>query len=87
VAAVAESMTKIKLDDGRIVRVWRNEDPGNLQGSYAQANKSMLFAVRNWAKIHPMADLAERILAVEAVSAVEIIEEDGCGIVLYKEWP
>jgi len=32
-------------------------------------------------------DLLAKLLALERVNAVEILDSDGCGTVVYKDWP
>jgi hypothetical protein len=35
----------------------------------------------------PMHELADLILGGEDVNAVEVLGWDGCGVVLYRNWP
>lgn len=80
---VIESMTKISLPKYTI-RVWRDQDhdyehkPGLFTDlhSMAQANQDA-----------PAAELAKKLAALPSVAAVEVLDWDSGGVVVYNNWP
>lgn len=75
-------MTKVVLPQYTI-RVWRQEELGVKVDHIELAG-----AVDCLADGCPTAEeAAEAILALERVNAVEVLDNDGHGTVLYKDWP
>jgi len=80
---VIESMTKISLPK-YTVRVWRDEGdeyehkPGLFTDlhSMAQANQD-----------NPPAELAKKLAGLPSVAAVEVLDWDSGGVVVYNNWP
>jgi hypothetical protein len=87
---VIESMTQIVDRHGGFrVRVWRQED--SLRSVYN--NEDILEKVQSWTEFKKTIggwfshELADFILKMERVNAVEVVDKFGNGIVLYSEWP
>lgn len=90
---VVESMTRVELTDGRVVRVWRDETalPHETEADWIE------IAYRNRLNLAgPIADLlanvpsnevARRVATMKRVNAVEVLEKDGSGVLVYPEWP
>jgi len=78
-----ESMRRVPLSNGRVIRVWRDRTTELLAASYddadivstciAQANNDTLL----------LAALAK----LKGVNAVELIDANGQGTVVYPIWP
>lgn len=82
-----ESMTSLQVGEFAI-RVWRQE--GNL--TVRDIQNQDLFGVsfdmdRNAKEWTDPVVIAESFLIIPRVNAVEVIDEDGDGIVAYKDWP
>ena len=87
--ACVESMTKLRFSPWR-VRVWRTEV--SVEDYYH--NDDLEAAVLEMAAIKAkhrqevrVSDLAKCLLSLDRVNAVEVVDEKGNGIVLYREWP
>lgn len=80
---VVESMTKISLPKYS-VRVWRDENDSfeHLPGLYTD-----LHSVAQANQDSPPADLAKKIAALPRVAAVEVLDWDSGGVVVYNNWP
>ena len=79
---VIESMTRVPLSGGRVVRVWREEqgltkeyDTGDIQGCVIM-NSAL-----------PQNKLVEAVLKLPRINAVEVIDMRGNGVVYYSDWP
>lgn len=90
--AVIESMTRISLSLGDyVIRVWRQED--KLKDEYD--NEDLKIAAYSISlpsrelrkKAYYYKTIAEMMLQIDRVSAVEVTHRDGTGVVLYREWP
>jgi len=78
-----ESMRRVPLSNGRVIRVWRDRTTELLAASYddadivstciAQANNDTLL----------LASLAK----LKGVNAVELVDANGQGTVVYTAWP
>jgi hypothetical protein len=80
---VIESMTKAALWDDLIIRVWRNEN--ELRDNYD--NSDIYRVLQELAPYKPKSDLiASTISNLERVSAVEILNRHGNGILIYPDW-
>lgn len=79
-----ESMTKVTdIEKNLAVRCWRHE----LNKDYnPTSNKREITEVL--AQEYPTAyAAAEAVLEIDRMNAVEILDSDGNGVVLYKDWP
>lgn len=81
--ACIESMTKIGLHNCT-VRVWRKEI--KVLDSYDNSDV-VAFAEGYSSTNYSTSDLAEAIARLPRVSAVEVLDIQGNGIVIYPEWP
>jgi hypothetical protein len=88
---VYESMTKLHV--GRfLVRVWRAES--GLKDSYEHANRDLYEVakllnnkwVENLFVIQPT-EVANEYLKLDRINAVEVLDADGNGMVVYPDWP
>lgn len=67
------------------VRVWREET--RVKDDYTLDNQDLQAAVHGfWPNPH-LGELALLLLRLERVNAVEVKDESGNGVVLYREWP
>lgn len=81
---ILESMTKVYLDDGTVVRVWRQE-PLEYEPSESTNNslKDLVFTLEGM----PPRKMADVLISQPDINAVEVLDDNGNGIVLYSEWP
>ena len=84
---LCESMTKFSVINGPSsawdVRVWR-EETGDARVDHA-ALKEQSIPLREPGDTG--VQFARKVLALDRVNAVEVIDENGNGAVLYKDWP
>lgn len=80
---VVESMTKISLPK-YVVRVWRDQpqDYEHLPGLYTD-----LHSVAQANQDASASTLAKSLAALPHVSAVEVLDWDSGGVVVYNNWP
>lgn len=77
-----ESMTKVQTSRFT-VRVWR-EEPSQLA---VADNKDMVALIREVGEDLCGVALAEKIIKIDRVNAVEVLDGMGNGEVIYKDWP
>jgi hypothetical protein len=66
------------------VRVWRQQDKVTFGDSQPDVEKMIYWAGKEaWEG----KELAENILELPNVNAVEVVDMYGAGVVLYKNWP
>lgn len=92
-----ERVSKINLGPllsyatGWVARVWRQEDIGNPHlyvPGRTTPDDDVLKTISRFVQMPvPPVELAQAILALERVNAVEVIDMSGFGEVLYKDWP
>jgi hypothetical protein len=86
--AVIESMKRM-LFDQYTLRIWRGED--SIQSSYdfdeLEENVREWVNYRNIGRGYTADMLAMFVLKQPRVNAVEVVDNRGDGIVLYREWP
>ena len=76
-----ESMTKFRAGP-YTVRVWRSAE------TLAQAEaQSFSFDTPNSISGATAADIAEQMAGVKGVAAVEVVDDFGCGVLIYPDWP
>lgn len=84
--ALAESMTRIQWagpNNEFTIRVWRQEN-----AQWEINHEELRFIVRTRIEKLPTKSLiAVSILAMDNVNAVEVIDRNGDGLVLYDGWP
>lgn len=88
-----ESMTRVNLGDfnvfygGSFMRVWREERP-ELGWNFARTRDEIHQKIElNIRGVVGMREMAEAVLAMDRVNAVEIVDSHGQGMVAYKDWP
>ncbi len=77
---VYESMTRVRVN-GYAVRVWRDE-PELAAGDNHDIVRALTFAPRD----AMAADLIRIVEMLPRVVAVEVLDADGNGILLYPDW-
>ena len=81
--AFIESMTRVVLNEaGLVVRVWREE--AGVQDVYL-VNNDIVEECRRHSNMG-MAELAYQVASLPRVTAVEVVDADGNGVVLYATW-
>lgn len=84
-----ESMTRFKVD-GLQIRCWRQEPDEFLEYDEPLTHQDV---AKQTEKIFSKSDgwtypqIAREILKIDRMNAVEVIGDDGDGVVLYKDWP
>ena len=78
-----ESMRRVPLSGGRVVRVWRDRTKENLSASYNDADivSTCIAQANNDTQL--LASLAK----LRGVNAVELVDASGQGTVVYTSWP
>ena len=84
--AVIESMTTLNIYDDRngllTVRIWREETA--VQDRYDNAD---LKSAMDEVLVKSVKNIASYLIEMPRVSAVEVKNEDGNGVVTYVSWP
>ena len=78
-----ESMRRISLSNGRVVRVWRDRTAENLSASYDDADIVSTCIAQATNDTQLLAALGR----LKGVNAVELVDAGGNGTVLYTSWP
>lgn len=76
-----ESMFKKTLKNGRVIRVWRNER--TLEAHY---NNYDINETINICQDYLVPDLIKAICQHSFITAVEVLDTDGNGVVYYNDW-
>jgi hypothetical protein len=85
-----ESMTKLYLHD-LTIRAWRQEtEPESTETNYSKEVADLL--VEKYESIPEespvsFSDIAKIFLEIERMNAIEIVNSQGDGVVVYKDWP
>jgi len=78
-----ESMRRVNLSNGRVVRVWRDRTKENLSASYDDAD----IVSTCIAQANNDAQLLAALGKLRGVNAVELVDASGQGTVVYTSWP
>jgi hypothetical protein len=78
-----ESMRRVPLSNGRIVRVWRDRTKELLAASYDDADIVTTCITHATNDTQLLAALAK----LKGVNAVELLDANGHGTVVYTAWP
>ena len=78
-----ESMRRVPLSNGRVVRVWRDRTKENLSASYDDADIVSTCIAQATNDTQLLAALAK----LNGVNAVELVDASGNGTVVYSSWP
>jgi len=78
-----ESMRRVNLSGGRVVRVWRDRTKDLLAASYDDADIVATCIAQATNDTQLLAALGK----LKGVNAVELVDANGNGTVLYTSWP
>ena len=78
-----ESMRRVPLSNGRVVRVWRDRTKENLSASYDDSDIVTTCISHATNDTQLLAALAK----LKGVNAVELVDANGQGTVVYTAWP
>ena len=78
-----ESMRRVPLSNGRVVRVWRDRTKELLAASYDDADIVTTCITHATNDTQLLAALAK----LKGVNAVELVDANGQGTVVYSSWP
>lgn len=78
-----ESMRRVNLSNGRVVRVWRDRTKDLLAASYDDADIVATCIAQATNDTQLIAALGK----LKGVNAVELVDANGNGTVLYTSWP
>lgn len=78
-----ESMRRVPLSNGRVVRVWRDRTKELLAASYDDAD----IVSTCIAQANNDTQLLAALAKLKGVNAVELVDANGQGTVVYSSWP
>ena len=78
-----ESMRRVNLSNGRVVRVWRERTKDLLAASYDDADIVATCIAQATNDTQLIASLGK----LKGVNAVELVDANGNGTVIYTSWP
>ena len=78
-----ESMRRVPLSNGRVIRVWRDRTTELLAASYDDAD----IVSTCIAQANNDTQLLAALSKLKAVNAVELVDANGQGTVVYTSWP
>jgi len=78
-----ESMRRVPLSNGRVIRVWRDRTTELLAASYDDADIVSTCIAHATNDTHLLAALGK----LKGVNAVELVDCNGNGTVVYPIWP
>lgn len=78
-----ESMRRVNLSNGRVIRVWRDRTQDNLAASYDDSDIVTTCISHATNDTQLLAALAK----LKGVNAVELVDANGQGTVVYTAWP
>ena len=78
-----ESMRRVNLSGGRVVRVWRDRTKDLLAASYDDADIVSTCIAQATNDTQLLAALGK----LKGVNAVELVDANGNGTVVYTSWP
>ena len=78
-----ESMRRVNLSNGRVVRVWCDRTKENLSASYDDAD----IVSTCIAQANNDTQLLAALGKLRGVNAVELVDASGQGTVVYTSWP
>lgn len=86
-----ESMTKIifHAEPWRVlnIRCWRQEDNYENENTDAKNKEEIEAALKGIENKTNKIDVANHLLKIERMNAVEVLDDKGNGPVVYKDWP
>lgn len=82
-----ESMTKV-IYGPYAIRVWRQEDSANIEFSQQEVRTIVLNYLGNNHPVFSLYSLAHIFIdLIDRLNAIEILNKNGDGIVVYNGWP
>ena len=78
-----ESMRRVPLSNGRVIRVWRDRTTELLAASYDDAD----IVSTCIAQANNDTQLLAALAKLKGVNAVELVDANGQGTVVYTSWP
>lgn len=78
-----ESMRRVNLSNGRVIRVWRDRTSVPLAASYDDAD----IVATCIAQASNDTQLLSSLGKLKGVNAVELVDSNGNGTVIYTSWP
>lgn len=78
-----ESMRRVSLSGGRTVRVWRDRTKEPLSSTYVDEDIVSTCV----AQAHDDTNLLASLAKLKGVNAVELVDANGNGAVVYTAWP
>ena len=78
-----ESMRRVPLSGGRVIRVWRDRTKELLAASYDDAD----IVATCIAQANNDTQLLSSLAKLKGVNAVELVDANGQGTVVYTSWP
>ena len=78
-----ESMRRVPLSNGRVIRVWRDRTTELLAASYDDAD----IVSTCIAQANNDTQLLAALAKLKGVNAVELVDANGQGTVVYTAWP
>ena len=79
---IIESMTRVTLPNKMYIRVWRQEN--ELKSTYDNSDIYTLCKLNTYMSPE---QLAEKICTLSRINAVEVLDADGSGLLIYPDWP
>lgn len=83
---LTESITKV-IAGSLNIRVWRQEENGDIETSQKQVKEIVLNYIMNNAIFSLYSVALSLIPLISRINAIEITNKDGAGVVLYINWP
>ena len=78
-----ESMRRVNLSNGRVLRVWRDRTKEPLSSSYDDADIVSTCIAQASNELGMITAVAK----LKGVNAVELVDANGQGTVIYTAWP
>lgn len=79
---IIESMTRVTLPNKLYIRVWRQES--EVKAEYN--NQDIHDVCKRNAHLDP-GEIAEQVCKLDRINAVEVLYNDGSGLLIYPDWP
>jgi hypothetical protein len=79
---IIESMTRVTLPNKMYIRVWRQEN--ELKATYDNNDIHRLCKLNTYMSPE---QLAEKVCTLPRINAVEVLDADGSGLLIYPDWP
>lgn len=85
-----ESMTKLVIQE-LTIRAWREEiKPESVDLDWSKEVTELITIAYDEipeGEVVSFSDIANKFLAIDRMNAIEVLDPEGNGVVLYKNWP